>query len=230
MHHCKRSRVSPNQPATLDDVAWTGFAEFSAQWLLLSRRRRYDPNTGHHELWFTAGGRAGHHGLWALDVDERPPADALVPSAGPPDFGELSRAREGQPATSSVESVEGSSSSLPIRRGRVWHTMLQRTFDAEAQHQVDSAELAESTRRLKTVATNMRHRMRILEMLQERPAGETPRFFRECLGLSTHRTNVLLDGLAEDGLITRCPVLKRKRLEYGYKLAAGERIPAGGAK
>ncbi len=70
VHHCKRSRILPGDPATLDDIAWSGFAEFSAQWLLLSRRRRFDAETGHHELWLSAGGRAGHHGLWALDVDE----------------------------------------------------------------------------------------------------------------------------------------------------------------
>jgi hypothetical protein len=70
VHHCKRSKQIAGDPATLDDIAWSGFAEFSAQWLLLSRRRRFDPDTGRHELWFTTGGRAGHHGLWALDVDE----------------------------------------------------------------------------------------------------------------------------------------------------------------
>jgi hypothetical protein len=70
VHHCKRSRIIPGNPATLDDIAWSGFAEFSAQWLLLARRRRFDPDTGHHELWFSAGGRAGHHGLCALDIDE----------------------------------------------------------------------------------------------------------------------------------------------------------------
>jgi hypothetical protein len=75
VHHCKRTRIIPGNPATLDDIAWSGFAEFSAQWLLLSRRRRFDPDTGHHELWFSAGGRAGHHGLCALDVDEGLPGD-----------------------------------------------------------------------------------------------------------------------------------------------------------
>jgi hypothetical protein len=73
VHHCKRSRFIAGDPATLDDIAWSGFAEFSAQWLLLSRRRRFNPETGRHELWFSTGGRAGHHGLWALDVDEGAP-------------------------------------------------------------------------------------------------------------------------------------------------------------
>jgi hypothetical protein len=70
VHHCKRSRYVRADPPTLDDIAWSGFAEFSAQWLMLARRRRFDPETGRHELWFSTGGRAGHHGLWALDVEE----------------------------------------------------------------------------------------------------------------------------------------------------------------
>jgi hypothetical protein len=70
VHHCKRSKYGAGDPATLDDIAWSGFAEFAAQWLLLSRRRRFDPDLGRHELWFSAGGRAGHHGLWALDANE----------------------------------------------------------------------------------------------------------------------------------------------------------------
>jgi DNA-binding MarR family transcriptional regulator len=70
VHHCKHSKHTTHDPATLDDIAWSGFAEFAAQWLLLSRRRRFDADLGRHELWFTAGGRAGHHGLWALDARE----------------------------------------------------------------------------------------------------------------------------------------------------------------
>ena len=70
VHHCKRSKQIAGDPATLDDIAWSGFAEFSAQWLLLSRRQQFDPDLGRHELWLTAGGRSGHHGLWALDVSE----------------------------------------------------------------------------------------------------------------------------------------------------------------
>jgi hypothetical protein len=77
VHHCKRSRYAPGDPATLDDVAWSGFAEFAAQWTLLSRRRRFDPEAGRHELWLSIGGRAGHHGLWALDASEGVRAGSL---------------------------------------------------------------------------------------------------------------------------------------------------------
>ncbi len=69
VHHCKRSRKAGDR-ATLDDLAGSGFAEFSAQWLLLSRRRTFDPSSAKHELWLTGGSRVGHHGLWELDIDE----------------------------------------------------------------------------------------------------------------------------------------------------------------
>jgi hypothetical protein len=74
VHHCKRSSKVGN-PATLDDIAWSGFTEFSAQWLLLSRRKAFDPGTGRHEIWLGAGSRVGNHGLWELDVEEGAPAE-----------------------------------------------------------------------------------------------------------------------------------------------------------
>jgi hypothetical protein len=217
VHHCKRTRLTPGDPATLDDIAWSGFAEFSAQWLLLSRRRRFDPDTGHHELWFSAGGRAGHHGLCALDVDEGIPTDvALVPSPGPPGEG------QGEGGLSSSAASKGA--------GRIWRPCLRSAGDAEFQHDVTSAHEAESHRQLRTIATNARHRQRILELLREKPAGETPRYFRENLGLTTDRTNTLLQALVEDGFIKPAAVFKTKRCEAGYKLVGREKIPRGAEK
>src|SRR5580704_5313119 len=79
VHHCKQARKA-GDPATLEDLAGSGFAELSAQWLLVSRRRPFDVvsgqhgpgqhGTGHHELWLTTGSRAGDQGLWELDVEE----------------------------------------------------------------------------------------------------------------------------------------------------------------
>jgi hypothetical protein len=70
VHHCRRDAADSFRPATLSDIAWSGFAEFSAQWILLSRRCVFDPQSGDHELWLSCGGRAGHASLWALDVEE----------------------------------------------------------------------------------------------------------------------------------------------------------------
>lgn len=73
VHHNSRgrTRANPFEPAELDDISHAGFAEWAAQWLLLARRSRYDPDSdGEHELWLTAGGRDGHSTLVGVDVIE----------------------------------------------------------------------------------------------------------------------------------------------------------------
>ena len=70
LHHTTKAAGTDGEPLQLENLAFAGFNQFAAQWVLLSRRIRYQPGTGHHELWMTTGGRAGHSGLWAVDVDE----------------------------------------------------------------------------------------------------------------------------------------------------------------
>jgi hypothetical protein len=70
-HHLKKSVNEPYEPAELENIAWAGFQEFVRRWILLNRRVRYDPDHGgHHELWMSVGGSAGHSGLWGLNIDE----------------------------------------------------------------------------------------------------------------------------------------------------------------
>lgn len=75
-HHLKKSVADPYEPAELENIAWAGFQEFVRQWILLNRRVKYDPDQGgHHELWMSVGGSAGHSGLWGLNIDEGTRAD-----------------------------------------------------------------------------------------------------------------------------------------------------------
>jgi hypothetical protein len=70
-HHLKKGVADPYEPAELENIAWAGFQEFVRQWILLNRRVRYDPDRGgHHELWMSVGGSAGHSGIWGVNIDE----------------------------------------------------------------------------------------------------------------------------------------------------------------
>ncbi len=69
-HHMKKSNANYDPPE-LTDAAWSGWAEWCRQWLLLNRREKFDPDSnGEHRLWLSSGGSAGHSGLWGLDIEE----------------------------------------------------------------------------------------------------------------------------------------------------------------
>jgi hypothetical protein len=71
LHHLKKNVTDPFAPPELADLAWAGFDAFAGQWWLIGRREKYTGETpGQHKLWLNVGGRAGHSGLHAVDIDE----------------------------------------------------------------------------------------------------------------------------------------------------------------
>jgi hypothetical protein len=69
VHHISKGRAS-YEPPELADMAWSGFGEFARQWMLIGRREKYEPGTGQHQLWLSAGGSLGHNTLAAVDIAE----------------------------------------------------------------------------------------------------------------------------------------------------------------
>ena len=74
-HHTRKNPTDKFAVPELEDLAYAGFAEFARQWILINRRTAYIPGSGHHELWLSIGGSAGHSSTWAYTVDEGVPDD-----------------------------------------------------------------------------------------------------------------------------------------------------------
>lgn len=69
-HFTKNVSGNYDTPPDLNDLAWSGFAEFTRQWILLKRKERFKPGSGKHKLHMAVGGSVGHSDLYELNVDE----------------------------------------------------------------------------------------------------------------------------------------------------------------
>jgi AAA domain/MarR family len=188
VHHCRRT-TRVGVPITLDDVAGSGFGELSAQWLLLSRRRPFNPGRGHHELWLETGNRQGDGSFWELDVDE----------------GLTERAAGVEPPSSpaSVESLGATKTPSRATRTRAWRTVLRPVESSElsADEEFVAAREDRNLRRRALAFERQCHRAQ--ELLADHPEGLTARWLRDMLGVSGDRINRVLDRLLGQGLVDR---------------------------
>lgn len=53
----------------MGELAYAGIGQFMRQWMLTSRRERYDAESGMHPLYFHYGGSAGHSGELHIDIE-----------------------------------------------------------------------------------------------------------------------------------------------------------------
>ena len=70
IHHFNKAGSMSRDPPSLENLAYAGISEFARQWMLLSRREPYNPETGQHHLWLNVGGSVGFSHLWAVDINE----------------------------------------------------------------------------------------------------------------------------------------------------------------
>ncbi len=227
VHHCGQSRRT-GEPLMLGDLAGSGLAEFSAQWLLVSRRRPFEivprqaaagetaagetaagqdgagqdgagqDRTGHHELWLTTGNRVGHRALWELDVEQG--VAGVEPTGAPP-----------------VCDALGAAQTAAIRARR-WKTTLRPASSLETLTDERWVAAREDQNLRRRALAFDRQCQRTLELLAAFPDGRTARFVRDTLGMSGDRINRLLDRLIEKGLVVRLveTIVDRRRPTITY--------------
>lgn len=68
VHHANRG-LKTGDPMEITHLAYSGLEQFARQFVMLNRQSAYKGD-GVHDLWMSAGGSAGHGGLWSLRIAE----------------------------------------------------------------------------------------------------------------------------------------------------------------
>ena len=69
LHHSRKS-LRYGRFMDLQDFSFSGIPEFARQWLLLNRRKKYQPGSGDHHLLANVGGSSGVSERWRVSIYE----------------------------------------------------------------------------------------------------------------------------------------------------------------
>ena len=204
IHHLRKNREERYGVPDLEDLAMAGFAEWARQWILIGRRRRFEPGTGHHELWVNAGGSAGHSGEWAVTIDEgTQQADA-----------------EPEPTHGFADEPEPDDFEFDTRQpARTWKVTVESASghrDSERKARDEKKESDQWDRLLESIE-------RVQSHLRDHPAGRTKAEIKTAARLSGSKANEVLDEMLRRQMIEECEIKgKGNNREYpGFKIASG---------
>jgi hypothetical protein len=70
VHHNRKTTPKPYGEPTLEEITGAGWAQWARYWILLNKRREWDPDAGQHWLWMCTGSSSGFGSRHFLDVYE----------------------------------------------------------------------------------------------------------------------------------------------------------------
>ena len=123
LHHTKKH--APYEMPELDSAAFAGISEAARQWVLLGRREKYVPGSGHHPLWLSVGGSMGHSWETGIDIAEGNQSDPggrhfdleLIPVSEARDAARDAGAEEREAGQSSKNELRAQADRLKILTG-----------------------------------------------------------------------------------------------------------------
>lgn len=142
--HAKRSsnNVKEYEPLELDDISGAGKAEYFRQWMLVSRRERFDEEQP-HKLWLSIGGSAFAGSTLAVDIDERPDesgARTFTMTAVP--AGEVRKAKAQARGKDRVRAKDEADEALNARLRRKADQLIEQVYRREAGLSLSQNDIA----------------------------------------------------------------------------------------
>ncbi len=180
-HHARKHREDPLEPMTLEELAFAGIGQFCRQWLLLSRREKFEPDTGLHRMHLVYGGSAGHAGHLHLDIETGQLDDNFE--------GRVWNVSTARPSENMAEvQAERKAKAEADRQQRKAEKAAEKAADMAAQLEADAAACLRAVRSLAK---------------DDPPVTATSTSIRTRAKIRGERASLALDALIESGQLER---------------------------